>query len=173
VSTYDRVVAFQPAGPSSFVIGGESPEIDARAVANPAASVVRPQVPGPRVHPPDRLVARDGEPSRPSLHHDPEPGRDPDDAVTLRLHGDLSRDEVPQLQAVLDGVLLLQPTRLIIDLSDVTSVSHDVLGMITTCEVADGYVIFRSPSQSFAAPFMGASPGGRMSPDTSPAERVL
>jgi anti-anti-sigma regulatory factor len=78
-----------------------------------------------------------------------------EDAVTLRLHGALSREGSPSLQAVLDGVVLLQPTRLIIDLSDVTSVSADAMRMLSACAVADGDVVLRSPDRGPRGCFIG------------------
>jgi hypothetical protein len=55
-------------------------------------------------------------------------------------------------------VTLLQPTRLLIDLSDVTYVSPEALRMITTCEVVDGDVVVRSPSHGLRDWFMGVPP---------------
>jgi hypothetical protein len=71
--------------------------------------------------------------------------------MTLRLHGDISRATVPHLHAVLDGVLLLQPGLLKIDLADVSRVSVEVLEMISCFAFESDNVEFHSPSPKINA----------------------
>lgn len=71
-----------------------------------------------------------------------------DDGVILVLHGDLIPEAVPQLQSVLDALVLLQPDRLVVDLSEVGRVGSSALGMIDRCSVEIGEVVLRNPSPS-------------------------
>jgi anti-anti-sigma regulatory factor len=71
-----------------------------------------------------------------------------DDGVTLVLHGDLIPEAVPQLQSVLDALVLFQPDRLVVDLSEVGRVGSSALRMIDRCGVEIGEVVLRNPSPS-------------------------
>jgi hypothetical protein len=67
------------------------------------------------------------------------------DDVVLALHGVLSASSVPQLEAVLDEVLLFQPIRLVVDLSEVSQVSPDTLNTLLWCATSNDNVVLRSP----------------------------
>lgn len=68
-----------------------------------------------------------------------------EEGTVLSLHGKLSRDSVPQLEAVLDGLVLLNPLRLVIDLSEVDQVSSDALNTLLWCAINNGGVVLRAP----------------------------
>jgi ABC-type transporter Mla MlaB component len=53
-----------------------------------------------------------------------------DDEITLSFHGDLDTESVPHLRAVLDAVILLRPSHLSVDLSQVRHVSSTALWLI-------------------------------------------
>lgn len=74
-----------------------------------------------------------------------------DDDMILSLHGDLNLRSVPNLRAVLDGLVLLQPHRLVIDLSEVNQVSLDALQLIAHCALQIDDVVMRSPSPTTRA----------------------
>lgn len=154
-----QTVEFPSAFPLSSLklIGPDSLAVDSPVVEARGATAVRSEVSLRRAESSDRApILGSEEPGRSRTRQSSEPRGDFEDAVTLRLHGALSRDGAPHLQAVLDGVVLLQPTRLLIDLSDVSYVSPEALTMITTCEVADGDVVVRSPSHGLRDWFMAA-----------------
>jgi anti-anti-sigma regulatory factor len=90
-----------------------------------------------------RREALDTTPSGESFHVS---GVHVDDGMILSLHGDLNLCSVPNLQAVLDGLVLLQPRRLVIDLSGVNQVSPDALQLIAHCALRIDDVVVRSPS---------------------------
>jgi hypothetical protein len=50
-----------------------------------------------------------------------------DDGARLLLHGQVNHSTVPHLEAVLDGVVALRPSRLTVDPSETTGVSLDAL----------------------------------------------
>ena len=66
------------------------------------------------------------------------------DSVTLVLHGDICAGTAPHLEAVLEGLLQLQPLHLIIDLSEVGSVSFDALRMIDRYGAKVGDLVLQS-----------------------------
>jgi hypothetical protein len=68
-----------------------------------------------------------------------------EDDVVLSFHGVLSASSAPQLEAVLDEVLLLQPLRLVVDLSEVSQVSADTLNTLLWCAIRNDNVVLRSP----------------------------
>jgi anti-anti-sigma regulatory factor len=68
---------------------------------------------------------------------------EPSDSVTLALHGYLTRTSVPHLQATLDALALLQASKLIVDLSEVSHADVAVLGFIAAYEHAMGSLVFR------------------------------
>jgi hypothetical protein len=68
-----------------------------------------------------------------------------EEATVLSLHGELSLEAVPQLEAVLDGLVLLKPLRLVIDLSEVHKVSPDALNTLLWCAINNGDVVLRAP----------------------------
>lgn len=76
---------------------------------------------------------------------------DPDDAITLKLHGDLGSDSAPDLQGVLHAVVLFQPVHLAVDLSDVRRVSREALRMIDRVGDAIGTWTVLDPSSSACA----------------------
>lgn len=66
------------------------------------------------------------------------------DSVTLMLHGDICAGTAPHLEAVLEGLVQLQPLHLIIDLSEVGSVSFDALRMIDRYGAEVGDLVLQS-----------------------------
>ena len=72
----------------------------------------------------------------------------PDAGVTLTLHGDLDSDSVPQLQGVLHALVLLQPTHLSVNLSQVGRISAGALRMIERSGEAIGAWSLLDPSPS-------------------------
>jgi hypothetical protein len=67
------------------------------------------------------------------------------EAAVLSLHGDLSSRSVPQLEAILDGLVILRPARLIVDLSGVAHVSGDALNALLWHAITNTGVVLRSP----------------------------
>ena len=74
-----------------------------------------------------------------------------DDCVTLMLHGDVDAGTVPHLEAVLEGLIRLQPVRLVVDLSEVGSVSLDALRMIDRYGTEVGDLALRSVNSATRA----------------------
>ena len=74
-----------------------------------------------------------------------------EEGATLVLHGDVDADTVPHLQAVLDGLVLLQPLRLVIDLAAVGEVSLEALQMMDRCGEEIGSLTLHSPSAATRA----------------------
>lgn len=68
-----------------------------------------------------------------------------EDATFLSLHGELSPSSVPQLEAVLGGLVLLKPLHLVIDLSEVSRVSPEALNILLWCAINNDNVVLRSP----------------------------
>jgi hypothetical protein len=54
-----------------------------------------------------------------------------DKGATLLLHGEVNSSTTPNLDAVLDGIISLQPSSLTVDLTETTGVSFDALAAIT------------------------------------------
>jgi len=67
--------------------------------------------------------------------------------TTLLLHGEVNFETVPQLEAVLDGLVDLHPMRLTIDLSETTGVSPDALLAIARRERRVDELVVRLPSE--------------------------
>jgi hypothetical protein len=140
-----QIVGFPSASPFSPRTRQEPFALDPQVFEANCASIVPPSAQQNSISATDRLTLRSSdEPNRQTIGQTSELRGELDEAVTLRLHGDVSGTGTPQLQAVLDGVVLLKPTQLIIDLSDVTSVSSDALRIIAMCRVGDADVVVRS-----------------------------
>jgi hypothetical protein len=65
--------------------------------------------------------------------------------VVLSLRGDLSAGSVPQLEAVLHAVVLLQPIHLVVDLLEVSRVSAEALNTLLWCAISNDNVLLKSP----------------------------
>jgi hypothetical protein len=68
------------------------------------------------------------------------------DGTTLLLHGDVNAGTTPQLEAVLDGVIALQPLSLTVDLTRTSTVSFDVLIAIARRTPEVGRLAVRLPA---------------------------
>jgi anti-anti-sigma regulatory factor len=69
-----------------------------------------------------------------------------DAGITLHLYGGVDNESVPALQAVLDGLAVLQPERLVIDLSEVDQVSPEALSLFEISSGSVNNVVLRAPS---------------------------
>jgi hypothetical protein len=79
-----------------------------------------------------------------------------EDAVTVLLHGDLSPATVPHLRTVLEGVVLLRPHHVVIDLSDVRHLGPETLRLMLGAAGAGHHPVLRSP-------YRGSSPSSTCS----------
>jgi hypothetical protein len=61
--------------------------------------------------------------------------------ATLCLYGEMGRQSVPQMEAVLDELLSLHPLSLTVDLSRASGVSHQALGSIARHEQDVGSLV--------------------------------
>lgn len=68
-----------------------------------------------------------------------------DDGATLVLHGEVNASTMPHLEAVLDGVISLDPSALTIDLARTTTVSFEALAAITRRAGQVGSLTVRLP----------------------------
>lgn len=79
------------------------------------------------------------------------------DGVALVLHGDATPQVLPHLEALLASLLQFGPRELLVDLSQATSVSGDVLAAIRAHRAEVASLTVRLPDkdegQSFQAPF--------------------
>ena len=94
-----------------------------------------------------------------------------DDETTLFLHGDLTAESVPHLQAVLDEIVLLQPNLLVVDLSEVGRISPWAIRMVARCGAEIGGLVLRSPSPSRAGTSRASA--GPSSSSLIPMQSVL
>ncbi len=69
------------------------------------------------------------------------------EVAVLSLHGDLTSASVPQLESVLEGLVVLRLTCLVVDLSGVTHVSADALDTILWHATTNAGVVLRSPDR--------------------------
>lgn len=69
-----------------------------------------------------------------------------DQAATLCLYGALSRKNVRQLEAVLDGIISCRPGSLTVDLSDAGTVSRRALCCIKRRQKHVERLVVRAPS---------------------------
>ena len=100
-----------------------------RSSATGAGADLVDRAPGSRAETPLKGEAVDRPPSE-NLYVD---GIRTSDEITLVLHGDVDEGSIPNLEAVLDGLVLLQPLRVVVDLSEVRTLSSSARQMIDTC----------------------------------------
>jgi len=67
-----------------------------------------------------------------------------EDGLTLFLYGDLTAESVPHLQAVLDGLILHESDRVLVDLSAVGQLSAEALSVMASYGGGIGAVALRS-----------------------------
>ena len=68
-----------------------------------------------------------------------------DDGATLVLHGEVNAGTMPHLEAVLDGVISLDPSALTVDLTRTTTVTFEALAAITRRAAQVGSLAVRLP----------------------------
>lgn len=68
-----------------------------------------------------------------------------DDGATLVLHGEVNAGTMPHLEAVLDGVVSLDPSALTVDLTRTTTVSFEALAAIARRDGQVGSLTVRLP----------------------------
>lgn len=64
----------------------------------------------------------------------------------MYIHGDVGVASLPHLRALLDGLVVLAPTHLVLDVSAVGRLSPDGLHLIQRCGHEIGTLSLRSPS---------------------------
>lgn len=83
-----------------------------------------------------------------------------DDGATLVLHGEVNAGTMPHLEAVLDGVISLDPSALTIDLTKTTTVSLEALVAVTRrAEQVDRLSVRLPPGLRHALLRLARAPG--------------